>query len=83
MGTTTALTIEQFDRLPITEGVLYELNEGEIVTVTEARPRHKWVRDNITRLMGSFGEERIRHEHEMLQGTDLLPGFSLDLKSEF
>ena len=58
MATKTLLTIEQFDQLPIKEGILYELNEGEVVTMTEPRPRHNWVRDNIARLMGNFVEER-------------------------
>jgi Uma2 family endonuclease len=40
------------------EGVLYELNEGEVVTMTEPMPRHNWVRDNIARLTGNFVEER-------------------------
>jgi Uma2 family endonuclease len=58
MATKTLLTIEEFDQLPIIEGVLYELNEGEVVTMTTPMPRHNWVRDNIARLMGNFVEER-------------------------
>ncbi len=58
MATKTLLTVEQFDQLPVKEGILYELNEGEVVTITEPLPRHNWVRDNITHLMGIFVEER-------------------------
>jgi len=58
MGTKTLLTLEQFDRLPEKEGVLYELNEGELVIMTEPMPRHNRVRDNVARLMGNFVEER-------------------------
>jgi len=58
MATKTLLTIEQFDQLPIREGILYELDEGEVVTMTEPMPRHNWVRDMIARLMGNFVEER-------------------------
>jgi Uma2 family endonuclease len=58
MATKTLLTIEQFDQLPFTEGVLYELNEGKLVTLTEPMPRHNWVRDNVARLTGNFVEER-------------------------
>jgi Uma2 family endonuclease len=58
MATKTLLTIEQFDQLPIKEGILYELNEGEVVTMTEPMPRHNWVRDNVARLTGNFVEER-------------------------
>jgi Uma2 family endonuclease len=58
MATKTLLTIEQFDDLTVKEGVLYELSEGELVTVTEPMPRHNWVRDAVARLMGNFVEER-------------------------
>jgi Uma2 family endonuclease len=58
MATKTLLTIEQFDELPITEGILYELNDGELVTVAEPMPRHNWVRGNIAHLLGNFAEER-------------------------
>jgi Uma2 family endonuclease len=58
MASKTLLTIEQFDQLPITEGILYELNEGELVTMTEPMPRHNRVRDRVARLTGNFVEER-------------------------
>ena len=58
MATKTLLTIEQFDQLPVREGILYELNEGEVAIMTEPMPRHNSVRDNIARLMGNFVEER-------------------------
>ncbi len=58
MATKTLLNIEQFDQLPVREGILYELNQGELVIMTEPMPRHNWVRDNIARLMGNFVEER-------------------------
>jgi Uma2 family endonuclease len=58
MATKTLVTIEQFDQLPIKEGILYELNEGEVVTVTEPMPRHNRVRDRVARLVGNFVEER-------------------------
>jgi Uma2 family endonuclease len=58
MATKTLLTIELFDQLPISEGILYELNQGELVSITESMPRHNKVRDGIARLMGNFVEER-------------------------
>ena len=58
MATKTLLTIEQFDRLPIREGILYELNEGEVVTMTEPMPRHNWVRDNIAAALREFAHPR-------------------------
>ena len=58
MATKTLLTIEQFDQLPMREGVLYELNEGEVVTMTEPRPRHNLVRDNIAAALRDFTHPR-------------------------
>jgi Uma2 family endonuclease len=58
VATTTLLTIEQFDQLPVKEGISYELNGGEVITMTEPMPRHNRVRDRIARLMGNFVEER-------------------------
>ena len=58
MATKTLLTIEQFDQLPIREGILYELNEGEIVIMTEPMPRHNWVRDNIAAALREFTHPR-------------------------
>lgn len=58
MATKTLLTVEQFDQLPSKEGVQYELDEGELVTVTEPMPRHNLVRDNIARLLGNYVNER-------------------------
>ena len=57
MGTKTLLTVEQFDKLPEKEGILYELSDGELFTVTEPMPRHNKVRDKIARIMGNFAEE--------------------------
>ena len=73
MATKTLLTIEQFDQLPIREGILYELNEGEVVTMTEPMPRHNWVRDNIARLMGNFVEERKLGRVFLETGYQLTP----------
>jgi Uma2 family endonuclease len=73
MATKTLLTIEQFDQLPITEGILYELNEGELVTVTEPMPRHNWVRDNVARLAGNFVEERKLGRVFLETGYQLTP----------
>ena len=58
MASKTLLSIEQFDQLPVKEGILYELNEGELVTKTEPMPRHNWVRDNITAALRDFAHPR-------------------------
>jgi Uma2 family endonuclease len=54
MGTQTLLTLEQFDQLPIVEGVRYELDEGELATMTEPMPRHNVVRDNVAAALRDF-----------------------------
>jgi Uma2 family endonuclease len=58
MSTQTLLTLEQFDQLPVVEGVLYELDEGEVVTMTEPMPRHNLVRDNIAAFLWDFAHPR-------------------------
>jgi len=73
VATKTLLTIEEFDQLPIQEGVLYELNQGELVTMTEPMPRHNWVRDNIARLMGNYVEARKLGKVFLETGYRLMP----------
>jgi Uma2 family endonuclease len=57
MGTQTLLTLEQFDDLPVVDGVLYELDQGEVLTMTEPMPRHNVTRDRIGRFLGNFVEQ--------------------------
>jgi Uma2 family endonuclease len=73
MATKTLLTIEQFDQLPVKEGILYELNQGELVTITEPMPRHNRVRDRIARRMGIFVEGRKLGEVFLETGYQLIP----------
>lgn len=73
MATETLLTIQQFDELPIKEGVLYEMNGGQLVTMTEPMPRHNRVRDRIARLAGNFVEERKLGEIFLETGYQLTP----------
>jgi Uma2 family endonuclease len=58
MTTRTLITIEEYDALPEKEGVKYELNEGELITVA-ASPRllHNRVRDRTGRSLAAFVEE--------------------------
>ena len=58
MGTKTLLTIAQFDQLPEKEGILYELDEGEVVTMTEPMPRHNFMRDNVADALREFVKPR-------------------------
>jgi Uma2 family endonuclease len=73
MATETLLTIQQFDELPIKEGVLYEMNKGELVTMTEPMPRHNRVRDRIARRLGNFVEEKKLGEVFLETGYQLTP----------
>ncbi len=73
MATKTLLTIEQFDQLPIREGILYELNEGEVVTMTEPMPRHNWVRDNIAAALRDFAHPRHLGRVFLETGYQLAP----------
>ena len=57
MGTKTLLTLEQFDQLPEEEGAHYELDEGELIAMPTARPRHNLVRDNIADPLRRFVRE--------------------------
>jgi Uma2 family endonuclease len=57
MATQTRLTLEQFDQLPVVEGVLYELDDGVLVTMAKPMPRHNVCRDRIGRLLGNFTDE--------------------------
>jgi len=58
MATETLLTMAQFDELPVNEGILYELNEGGLVTMTEPMPRHNWVRDNTAAALRDYAHPR-------------------------
>jgi Uma2 family endonuclease len=69
----TLLTIEQFDQLPITEGFLYELNEGKLVAVAERMPRHNWVRDNIAAALRDFAHPRHLGRVFLETGYQLTP----------
>jgi len=73
MATDTMLTIAQFDELPAKEGILYELNEGGLVTMTEPMPRHNRVRDRIARLAANFVEPRKLGEVFVKTGYQLTP----------
>src|ERR1051326_1332264 len=54
MGAQTLLTLEQFDQLPVVEGVVYELDEGELANLPEPMPRHNLARDNIAAFLRNF-----------------------------
>jgi len=80
MTTRTLMTIEQYDALPEKEGVKYELNDGELLTVSPS-PRlvHNRVRDEIGfRLreyvrLRQFGEVTMETDFKLSEGTIRIP----------
>jgi len=73
MATETLLTMQQFDDLPVREGILYELNQGGLVTMTEPMPRHNWVRDNIAAVIREFAHPRNLGRVFLETGYQLAP----------
>src|SRR6266567_7554941 len=73
MATKTLLTIEQFDQLPVKEGILYELSEGELFIVTEPMPRHNFVRDNIADALKEYVKPRRLGRVAVENGYQLTP----------
>lgn len=57
MATKTPLSIEEFQRLP-DGGALYELNQGELVTVARPAARHTLVAVRVQQSLGRYAGER-------------------------
>ena len=53
MGAKTMISVEQFDRLE-EEEFRYELDEGELITLTRPRTRHSRVERNLTFVLHSY-----------------------------
>jgi Uma2 family endonuclease len=87
MATQTLLTVEQFDQLPVVEGVLYELDEGMVFTAPERMPRHNLVAGNIANFLWKFAHpRRLGHvwgptEYQLSAETVRIPDVSF-LSSE-
>ncbi len=58
METKTPLPLEQFEQLPVQEGKLFELDEGELSVMSPGRPRHNRVRDRLAHRLMHVVEER-------------------------
>jgi len=80
MPTRTLITIDQYDALPEKEGVKYELNEGELITVSPS-PRlvHNRVRDEIGFRLREhvrsrkLGEVTMETDFKLTEGTIRIP----------
>lgn len=80
MATRTLMSIEQYDALPEKEGVKYELNEGELVTVSPSpRLLHNRVRDEIGFRLREYvqsrglGEVTMETDFKLSEGTIRIP----------
>lgn len=54
MSTSTRLTFEDFERLPEREGIVYELDEGELLMEPSPTFLHNRIRDRIARQLAKF-----------------------------
>ena len=54
MATKTLMTLEEFERLPSDDGVIYELDEGELVSMTFPMPKHALVQQALLLELGNY-----------------------------
>ena len=52
------MTAQQYDALPLEEGLKWELLDGELIEVPSATPRHNRILARLTRLLDAFAETR-------------------------
>jgi Uma2 family endonuclease len=58
MSTTTLTTVEQFEQLPQEDGVRYELKDGELVRMANAKYRHEKTKAMILRALVPYVLEK-------------------------
>jgi len=58
VGTTTKLTFEEFQKLPEREGVIYELDNGELLMEPSPAVRHNLIRQRIAMKLMEFVESK-------------------------
>lgn len=54
MATKTLLTLAEFEQMPVEEGLRFELDEGELVSMTFPNPRHNRVAGEIFTYLKTF-----------------------------
>jgi len=54
MSTATLMTVEQFEQLPARDGVRYELKDGELVEMANAKFGHERTKAKITRILVAY-----------------------------
>jgi Uma2 family endonuclease len=54
MGTTTKLSFEEFQKLPEREGIIYELDDGELLMEPSPAARHNLIRQRIALWLMQF-----------------------------
>jgi Putative restriction endonuclease len=72
MGATTKLTYDDYEKLPEREGIIYELDEGELLMEPSPALRHNLIRQRIAMELTQF----IRHHHlgAVVEETDFRLG---------
>ena len=81
MGSTTKLTFEEWQNLPDREGVVYELDEGELVTEPSPVLRHNMIRPRIATALRQYVESNylgmlveemdFRLAHDTIRNPDI------------
>jgi len=54
MSTATLMTVEQFEQLPEEDGVRYELKDGELIKMANAKFRHERTKFRILRALFGY-----------------------------
>jgi len=58
MASKTLMTLEEFERLSSDDGVIYELDEGELVSMTFPMPKHARIQRALLLELGAFLKQR-------------------------
>ena len=54
MAVKALLTLEEFARLPDDDGFKYELDEGELITMSPPNVRHGWLQLRIAHILQAY-----------------------------
>ncbi len=74
MATSTLMTAQQFDQLPLEEDRRRELLDGEVIEMAGATPEHNDIATQLSRHLANFVEEhpcgRVLYETEFATGPE-------------
>lgn len=83
MGTKALFTVEEFEQIPEQPDALYELDEGELITMSRPRLQHSLIIGNLFRPLSTFVLERdlgivcIEVEFQLSADTVRIPDIAL------